>query len=174
MAERGTKDVLLRLRRARELELRRALTITRAARADARRTGAGVEAARRKLEDALTKAAAKRADPWDAPRQAGRLARAEGFERGLRAELGDARKNERKAAAELDSAEARLAVAQRELGDAVLARQRSESLALAERTTAARAKERREQTEVEDRYRGPGGALARRALRRGEAKTRKV
>lgn len=176
MAERGTKDVLLRLRRARELELRRALTLTRAARAEARRTGATVEAARRALETALAKAAAGRVDPWVAPRAAGRIARAEGFERGLRSAVSDARKDERKAAAALDAAEAQLESAQRALAKAVLARQRSESVELAERTAMARAHERREAAEVEDRYRGAGGASARRAQapRRGGGKAAKV
>jgi hypothetical protein len=156
MAERATKEVLLRLRRVRELELRRALSLTRAARAETRRAGAAAEAARRALEAQLERAAGRRVRPWSGARSAGRLAQAEGFEQALRRRLLDARQIERKAQAALDAAEAQLAEAQRALGDALHARQRSEALAASERAADLRARERREQAEVEDRYRSPG------------------
>jgi hypothetical protein len=155
MAERATKEVLLRLRRVRELELRRALTLTRAARAEARRAGAAAEAARRALEAQLERAAGRRvhALAWPTARAAGRLAQAEGFEQALRRRLAEARQSERKALAALDAAEGELAEAQRALGDAVHARQRSETMAASERAAELRARARREQGEVEDRYR---------------------
>jgi hypothetical protein len=159
MADRATKEVLLRLRRAHEVELRRALVVTRAARAEARRTGAATEAARRALESAFSRAHEARTRRWVA-RSAGRLVRATDFERGLRDVLSAARAVEHKAILALDAAEARLRQAQHALAEAVHARQRSESLAMSERAVDRRARERREQSELEDRYR-PSARAAR-------------
>lgn len=153
MAERGTRQVLLRLRRAQEVESRRALTVLHAARTEARRACAAAEATRRALERKIAAQTARRG-AWDGPRPAGRLVHGEAFEQGLRAAFLRARTAERRAAVALDHAEARLKDAQGALTDAVRARQRSESFAATERAQAARVRERREHAEVEDRYRG--------------------
>ena len=155
MAERRTKEVLLRLRHAKELELRRELVLRRAARAEARRVSSAAEAERRDLERDLATTTGRRTVVLERPRAAGRLARAEQFERALRDEVGKARARERAAASRLDAAESALAATQRSLAEAVHARQRSESLAATEKASAARATSRREQAEVEDRYRVP-------------------
>ena len=161
MAERGTKEVLLRLRRVREAEERRGLVRARASRAEARRAIAAAEVARRRLEAALGDERARRADAWPAARPAGRLARAVDFEQILRGRLASARDVERRALAALDAAEARLAAAQRALADAVHARHRSETFAASERAAEGRTRARREQAELEDRYRPPPAGRAR-------------
>ena len=155
MAERRTKEVLLRLRRAREVELRREVWIRRAERSELRRKTAEAEGVRRGVERELAKVEGRRAALWSNPRPAGRVTLNEGFERSLRAELSRARMQERRTTEELDRVEAVLSAARRALGEAVLARQRSESLARTELAEDARVRERREQVEVEDRFRLP-------------------
>jgi hypothetical protein len=166
VAERTTKEVLLRLRRLRELELRRELVVMRAARAEARREVATLEAARRKLERSLYHQRERRQDGAESPAPAappagrrvitaGRLAQADRFERAVEDALRGARLDERRAVARLDVAERGLATTQRALGDAVHARQRSESLAASERASSLRTAERRAEAELEDRYRAP-------------------
>ncbi len=169
MAERATKDVLLRLRRTRELELRRELVVTRALRAEARRSASALEATRRKLERSLAENRERRGAVLGQPIAAGRLASADRFERSMKDAILAARVDERRAVARLDAAEAELAGAQRALADAVHARQRSESLAATEKARALRIDERRAEIELEDRYRAPGrgGAALRRAGTRG-------
>ena len=156
MAEPGTKDVLLRLRRVRELELRRELSVKRAARADARRRLQLAEASRRELDRRIRELAHRALGGWATPRIAGRLAEAERYVRGLREALANARVTERKLTARLDEADRALGATQRGLGEAVLGRQRSEAIAATERALDARARERREHAETEDRYRKPG------------------
>jgi hypothetical protein len=155
VADRATKEVLLRLRKARELELRRELVVERASRTAARRDAVAAETARRRIEATVASSRNARTAEWSAARPAGRLAHAARFERDLEDALRRARLDERKALAALDRAEAALHAIQRALGAAVHARQRSESLARTERAAQARTKERREQGEVEDRWRAP-------------------
>lgn len=152
MADPGTKDVLLRLRRVRELELRRALVVERADRAAARRDMVAAEAARRRIEVQLA-TARERATSWSAPVRAGRLAHAIGYARSVDETLRRARKEQLAAGRKLDRAETSLSAAQKALGDAVHARMRSESLQRTEQAARARSDERREQVETEDRWR---------------------
>jgi len=155
VAGRATKDVLLRLRKAKELELRRELVVRRAERTAARRAVSSAEAARRALEERMRASRQARTDGWAAPRRAGRVAQAARFEDELEASLRRARLEERKAAAALDRAESALKAVQHALGEAVHARQRSETLARAVHAAGTRARERREHAEVEDRWRPP-------------------
>ncbi|MEO6951590.1 MAG: hypothetical protein ABI321_07245 [Polyangia bacterium] len=152
MADRGTKDVLLRLRRVRELELRRELVVERADRAAARRDMVAAETARRRVETQLTSASA-RATSFGAPVRAGRLAHAVGYARSMDETLKRARNEQLAASRKLDRAEARLSAAQKALGDAVHARTRSESMLRADNAADTRSVERREQAETEDRWR---------------------
>lgn len=152
MADRGTKDVLLRLRRVRELELRRELVVRRAERTAARRDVVAAENERRRVEAQLS-AAQARAIAFSAPVPAGRLAHAMGYARSLDETTKRARVAQLLASRKLDVAELRLTAAQKALGDAVHARARSESLQRKERAADVRTDERREQVETEDRWR---------------------
>ena len=75
MADRGSRDVLLRLRRVGELELRRALVVERALSAAARHDLVEAEQTRRHVEAQLS-AARERATGWRPAVRAGRLVHA--------------------------------------------------------------------------------------------------
>ncbi len=156
----ATQLALLRWRRARELEMRRELTVCQAQRSASRRDLLQAEATRRRTESALAQSRGERLLPG-ARLTAGRMAHRESFELMLGDRLMQARLAEKKARAKLDRVEHALSDAQRALSEAVLARQRSEAMQATERALAARGRERRENADAEDRFR-PGLPRSRR------------
>jgi hypothetical protein len=145
--------------------MRRAVSAGNAQRAAARRDLLHAETQRRRAELGLAQNRGERVRAGERAMSAGRLATRESFERVLDERVAASRLAEKRAQVQLDRAERALADAQRALADAVLARQRSEAMQAAERTATARDKERRENSEAEDRYR-PRGFLDGRGRRR--------
>ena len=147
MADRKTRDALLRLRRVNELTAQRDLVDARTAltNAEALSQRAGAWAA-----DADAKLAAAHAEPG--PPTAGRMAARERFVDRLRDQAARAHRRAKATAQETARARSKLADAQVAVETALRAREAAESQAAALEVRSERQKARREESAVEDRF----------------------
>jgi HlyD family secretion protein len=148
VAERTTRDALLRLRRVHEIDAKRVLV---EARGELSRAQAASERANARAVDAEEKLAAARGQA--APLTAGRLATRERYLGRLRETAEKARERARSLAHAAATAESELERAQKGLEAALRAREAAESRASALAIREQRRRARREDSANDDRWR---------------------